>query len=125
MLGGATLVADVRQEAFLAEVGDARPSVVNPPWASFVFERAGWSAVAQFKNSRLVQIRLLQNLPGDELGWNAPTENETIRKRIHDELVRAWTGSRARFDWGRIESSHDPRGGETSIVITYRNFQIP
>ena len=49
-------------------------------------------------------------------------EREMTRKRFHDSLLQSVLGSdwsRQHFSWGTVDSGYDPKGGFSSIGVTY------
>ena len=49
-------------------------------------------------------------------------ERELARKRFHDSLLQSVLGkdwNHQRFSWGAVDSGYDPKGGFSSIGVTY------
>jgi len=90
-----------------------------------------WMIIPRVVGGRLVQITLLADDASFGKGWDDYTEeNEQKRRAIHDAFLVSALGPAQKIDdehfykewtlpWGRVLSSHDPRGGTTDIQILY------
>ena len=98
--------------------------VINMPWASYRIGFEQGDIVLQFKESKLLSISIIFNLPDEkpQEGWEAwSQENEKIRKQLHDQILRDEVGSVSRvFRWGEVGSIADPKTCDASIFIQYK-----
>lgn len=53
--------------------------------------------------------------------WNDwSEENELSKKEFYDDYLNILIGRKRKFQWGKIETIYDPRGGTTSILLKYK-----
>ncbi|HEY2365512.1 MAG TPA: hypothetical protein VGH87_03960 [Polyangiaceae bacterium] len=90
-----------------------------------------WMIIARFAGGRLAQITLLADDASFGTSWDDYTEEkERARRAVHDAFLVAALGPAQRADdahfsnewtlaWGRVVSTHDPRGGTTDVQILY------
>ena len=90
-----------------------------------------WMIIPLVVNGRLAQITLLADDAAFGKGWDDYTEEtEQARRAVHDAFLASALGPAHETDdehfskewtlsWGRVISSHDPRGGSTDIQILY------
>lgn len=53
--------------------------------------------------------------------WNDwSEEKELSKKEFYDNYLTIIFGTKRKFDWGKLETVYDPRGGTTSIVLKYK-----
>ena len=118
------------REQFLASTlaAQCRELVRNEPYCSFALptvEISGhsfaWSV--WFRGSVLQRVSI--HCADAEFGssWSEwSEERELARKRFHDSLLQSILGqdwSHQRFSWGAVDSRYDPKGGFSSIGVTY------
>jgi hypothetical protein len=125
-LGGISISPALGQSEFQdSELSKkATPMVINMPWASYRIGFEQGDIVLQFKESKLLSISIIFNLPDEkpQEGWEAwSQENEKIRKQLHDQILRDEVGSVSRvFRWGEVGSIADPKTCDASIFIQYK-----
>lgn len=100
--------------------GAADVLVHNEPYVTYRFRpEKGVAAVASFVGDRLSDISWLFELPPEkERVWSQEFEQE--RKQVHDEWLKEQLGMPPyTYAWGRIDSSFDPKGCVSDIILTY------
>ena len=118
------------REQFLASPlgGQCRELVHNEPYSSFalptvLFDGHSFAWSLWFRGSVLQRASI--ECADAEFGssWSDwSQEREFARKRFHDSLLQSVLGenwSRERFSWGAVYSGYDPKGGCSSIGVTY------
>jgi hypothetical protein len=90
-----------------------------------------WTILARFAGARLAQVTFFADDDAFGKSWGDYTEAlEHARRRVHDAFLVAALGPAHRadddhfskewtFPWGRVMSTHDPRGGSTDVQILY------
>lgn len=90
-----------------------------------------WTITTRFSGARLAQVTLFADDATFGTSWDDYTEaKEHARRAVHDALLERDLGPAHRADdehfskewtfaWGRVLSSHDPRGGSTEVQILY------
>ena len=75
-----------------------------------------------FKEEILSQLTMMINdnpfdLNSDWNSWNEKVEKEKLKK--YENWLNQELDKERKFNWGEVWSSYDPRGGFSSIMITY------
>jgi hypothetical protein len=128
---GITVGPSLTREQFLRSALASQSSelVRNEPHCSFALPTVrfadhsfDWSLYFQGSVLRRVSIQCVHAEFGSSWSdWSE--ERELARKRFHDSLLQSVLGqdwSRQRFSWGSVDSGYDPKGGCSSIGITYK-----
>lgn len=129
-LGGTCISPALTREQFLASslASQSREMVCNEPHCSFALPRVQVSGHAfvvslWFQGSRLQRVSIQCEDAEFGTSWSdCSEERELARKRFHDSLLRSALGPRwmhQRFPWGTVDSGYDPKGGFSSIGVTY------
>jgi hypothetical protein len=118
------------REQFLASplASQCRELVRNEPHCSFALPTVqfddhsfAWSLWFHGSVLRRVSIQCADAEFGSSWSdWSE--ERELARKRFHDSLLQLVLGqdwSRQHFSWGTVDSGYDPKGGFSSIGVTY------
>ena len=104
-----------------SRIGESSKVVVaNGPWTTYsISPEPGVAASISFENDRLRELGVQFRLPSDDIHeWSDEAEQE--RLVLHDEWLNAELGKPPyRYAWGQVESSFDPRGGGSDIVLHY------
>jgi hypothetical protein len=120
-IGALDLGPDTREESFGEKTRRGMPDAGHT-----------WMIIARFAGGRLVEITLLADDAAFGTSWNDYTEkSEHARRAVHDAFLVESLGPAHRADdahfskewtlaWGRVTSSHDPRGGSTDVQILYK-----
>jgi hypothetical protein len=118
------------REQFLASplASQSRVLVRNEPHCTFALPTAesnghsfAWSLSFQGSLLRRVTIECADAEYGSSWSdWSE--ERQLARKRFHDSLLQSVLGpdwSRKRYSWGTVDSAYDPKGGLSSIGVSY------
>ena len=118
------------REHFLASplAKQRRELVRNEPHCSFVLPTVrfhdhsfAWSFWFHGSVLQRVTIQFVDAEFGSSWSdWSE--ERELARKRFHDSFLQSELGTNwrhQRFSWGTVDSSYDPKGGFSSIGVTY------
>jgi len=118
------------REQFLASplASQSRVLVRNEPHCAFALPTVqfegysfSWSLWFQGQSLRRVSIECTDAEFGSS--WSVWSEERQVAlKRFHDSLLQSvlgpdWSGQR--FPWGAVYSGYDPKGGFSSIGISY------
>jgi hypothetical protein len=102
--------------------------VVNEPWHSWNLpgEYASWKLQMVvslfFHRETLRMVTLCDCDPKFGTSWNDWSEQkERDCKASHDRWLAHCVGRQTSFAWGNVSSQSDPRGGGSSITISYGN----
>lgn len=127
---GIRVAPSLSREQFLASLLAARSRqlVRNEPYCSFALPLVqfgghsyAWSLL--FRGSVLQSVSI--QCADAEFGssWSDWSEERQLAcKRFHDSLLELALGpdwSHQRFSWGTVDSGYDPKGGFSSIGVTY------
>jgi len=128
--GGICVCRSLTREQFLASplASQSRELVRNEPHCSFALPTVqfdghsfAWSLWFHGSALRRVSIQCADAEFGSSWSdWSE--ERELARKRFHDSLLPSVLGedwSHHRFSWGTVDSGYDPKGGFSSIGVTY------
>lgn len=76
-----------------------------------------------FDGEPLARLELSMVMPTEATSWDDYSEDrELARKAKHDAWLAGQLGPLPwQFTWGNVTSEFDPRGGSSTIVITYRS----
>jgi hypothetical protein len=104
-----------------SRIGESSKVVVaNGPWTTYsIAPETGIAASVSFENDHLRELGVQFRLPLDDANeWSDEAEQE--RLILHDKWLHAALGKAPyRYTWGQVESSFDPRGGGSEIVLNY------
>jgi hypothetical protein len=127
---GIRIEPSLAREQFLASplASQCHELVRNEPHCSFALPTAqfgdhsfAWSLWFHGSVLRRVSIQCADAEFGSS--WSDWSEKrEMARKRFHDSLLQSVLGqnwSHQRFSWGTVDSAYDPKGGFSSIGVTY------
>ena len=98
----------------------SREVVANGPWTTYsISPEPGVAASVSFENDRLRELGVQFRLPSDDTNeWSDEAEQE--RLVMHNAWLKAELGKPPySYAWGEVESSFDPRGGGSDIVLHY------
>jgi hypothetical protein len=127
---GESIGPSLTLKAFLASplAGGACPHALSggTPWSIFDLGRRAiggqtFAATLRFEGAalRMVQLSLVQSTASSS--WDDWSEDtELARKARHDAWLEGQLGALPWWrSWGEVRSVYDPRGGSSSIQITY------
>jgi len=120
--GGKPLLPGEPEDVFLgAHERRATLVVENGEFRTYAIAFPHATAQACFRANRLWMVAIELDGEGDS-GWSSwSPESEQRRDRLHAELLRQDLNEPPyRFGWGTVESTRDPRTGDSKIVVTYR-----
>lgn len=128
--GGVCISPALTRERFLASslASQSREMVRNEPHCTFALPKVqvsghAFSVSLWFQGSRLHRVSIECADPEFGTSWSdCSEERELARKRLHDSLLESALGRgwmHERFPWGAVDSGYDPKGGFSSIGVTY------
>jgi hypothetical protein len=131
-LGGVRVGPSLTREWLLASrvVKDCKELVRNEPYCSYELPKVQfeghtfvWSL--WFEGSVLKRVSICCGDAKFGSSWEEWSETKELdRKRLHDEVLASVLGPNwreERYSWGKIYSDYDPKGGFSSIEVTYKN----
>ena len=105
--------------------------VANEPWQSLKLDGEYRSRslkfvlILYFHGDRLARIDFCASDPKFGTSWeDYSEEKERQRQASHDAWLWECLGERRSFWWGTVWSGIDPKGGGSSIVVSYKSAVV-
>jgi hypothetical protein len=129
-LDGIRVGPSLTREWFLASrvAKECKELVRNEPYCSFDLPRVSFQGRCYawslwFKGSALTRVSICCADAEFGLSWDDwSEEKERARERTHEEVLNSALGAdwrEAKYGWGSVFSGYDPKGGGSSVEVTY------